>query len=65
MVTSPIPFFFSPGDRAGSPLLSGSSQASLTVFLLAGMGARGSGAIRLSPLYLPAVLIGALLCSGG
>lgn len=42
--------------------ISGSSRAALLVFFVAGMGARGSGAIRLSPFYLSAVLISALLC---
>uniref|UniRef100_A0A4W6FXG6 Contactin 3b n=1 Tax=Lates calcarifer TaxID=8187 RepID=A0A4W6FXG6_LATCA len=39
-----------------------SSRAALLV-LVAGMGARGSGASCLSPLYLSAALISALLCS--
>uniref|UniRef100_A0A8C9YB57 Contactin 3b n=1 Tax=Sander lucioperca TaxID=283035 RepID=A0A8C9YB57_SANLU len=42
--------------------ISASSHAALLV-LVAGMGARGSGAIRLSPLYLSAVFINAMLCS--
>lgn len=50
---------FSSFDWSG---VSGSSQATL-LFFVAGMGARGSGAICLSPLYLSAVLISALLCS--
>lgn len=50
---------FSSFDWSG---VSGSSQASVMV-CVAGMGARGSGAIRLTPLHLSAVAISALLCS--
>lgn len=43
--------------------ISGFFTSCSAVFLVAGMGARGSGAIRLGPSYLSAVLISGLLCS--